>query len=73
MGMNWVSGNQGGTLASSLKGMNMPNDENTNAPDPSVEIATANSITKELVVSKEVNKHVHQSLKDGANDCMKLK
>jgi hypothetical protein len=53
--------------------MNMPNDENTNAPDPSVEIATANSITKELVVSKEVNKHVHQSLKDGANDCMKLK
>ncbi len=50
----------------------MPNDENTNALNPSTEIVTTNPITKDLVVSKEIIKHVHQSLKDGANDCVKL-
>jgi hypothetical protein len=55
-------------FASSPEGVNMPNDENIDALDPYVEIVVANPITKDLVVSKEVNKHVHQYLKDGAND-----
>jgi hypothetical protein len=41
-------------LASSLKGVNMPNDENIDALDPSIEIVATNPITKDLVVSKEV-------------------
>ncbi len=55
-------------LASSLEGVNMPNDENIDALDPSAKIVVVNLIIKDLVVSKEVNKQVHQYLKDGAND-----
>ncbi len=55
-------------LASSLEGVNMPNDENIDALDPSAKIIVVNLIIKDLVVSKEVNKQVHQYLKDGAND-----
>ncbi len=68
MGMNWVNGNSGGTLTSSPKGVSMPNDENIDALDPSLESVVANLITKDLIVSREVNKHVHHYLKDGAND-----
>jgi hypothetical protein len=57
-----------GMLASSLEGVNMPNDENIDALDPSAKIVVVNLIIKDLVVSKEVNKQVHQYLKDGAND-----
>jgi hypothetical protein len=57
-----------GMLASSLEGVNMPNDENIDALDPSAKIIVVNLIIKDLVVSKEVNKQVHQYLKDGAND-----
>jgi hypothetical protein len=46
----------------------MPNDENIDALDPSLESVVANLITKDLIVSREVNKHVHHYLKDGAND-----
>ncbi len=59
-------------LISLLEGVSMPHDDNTQKLDPSTTTATTNPITKDLVVSKEVNKHVIQSLRDGANDCMKL-
>jgi hypothetical protein len=49
----------------------MPNDDNTQKRDPYTTTATTNPITKDLVVSKEVSKHVIQSLRDGANDCVK--
>jgi beta-glucanase (GH16 family) len=50
----------------------MPNDENIDTPNPFADIVATNPITKDLVVSKEFNKHVHKSLKDGTNDCVKL-
>jgi hypothetical protein len=72
MAMNWVSGNWGGMLTSLLQGVSMPNDDNTQKVDPYTTAATTNPITKDLVVSREESKHVIQSLKDGANDCVKL-
>jgi hypothetical protein len=59
-------------LPSLLEGVSMPNDDNTQKLDPSTMTTTTNPITKDLVVSKEVSKHVIQSLRDGANDCVKL-
>ncbi len=37
----------------------MPNDENIDALDPSVEIAIANPIIKDLAISKEVRVKAH--------------
>jgi hypothetical protein len=50
-------------LTSLLEGVSMPNDDNTQKLNPSTTIATTNPITKDLVVSKEVSKHVIQSLR----------
>jgi hypothetical protein len=37
----------------------MTNNDNINAPDPSIEIVAANPITKDSVVSKEVKVKAH--------------
>ncbi len=58
-------------FTSLLEGVSMLHDDNTQKLDPSTTTATTNLITKDLVVSKEMNKHVIQSLRDGANDCVK--
>jgi len=59
MVMNWMNGNWGGgMLTSSLERVNMLNDDKIQKPNPSNEITTTNPILKDLVVSKEVSKHV---------------
>ncbi len=56
---------------SSPKEMSMLNDDIIQEPNPFIEITITNPLINDLAISKEVNKHVIQSLRDGANAYVK--